>query len=82
MPLYEFQNNETGDIIEVFLKMNEKAQYLVDNPHLTAIITSAPATCDSVIIGVRKIDSGFKDVLQKIHQRSPGSKLNTNTTGL
>jgi len=80
MPLYEFQDKDTNDIHEVFMKMSEKPQYLLNNPNLIAIISSAPAICDSVIVGVKKVDGGFKDVLAKIHERSPGSTLNTNST--
>ena len=36
----------------------------------------APMVCDPVRVGARKMDSGFKEVLQKIHERAPGSELN------
>jgi hypothetical protein len=31
--------------------------------------------CDPVRVGVRKRDTGFKNVLQQIHERTPGSDL-------
>ena len=74
MPTYEFRNKETGEVIEVFMKMTAKEQYLIDNPHLEQTITQAPAsTGDHVAI---KKDTGFKEVLQKIHEKTPGSQLN------
>lgn len=35
-----------------------------------------PALIDPVRLGVRKPTSEFKEVLSKIHERMPGSKLN------
>lgn len=78
MPTYEFRNKETGEVTEVFMKMSSKDQYLADNPHLTQTLTQAPAfTGDHVVV---KKDSGFKEVLQKIHEKTPGSQLNTIST--
>jgi hypothetical protein len=31
---------------------------------------------DAHRIGVRKTDAGFKEVLQRIHEKTPGSELN------
>lgn len=78
MPTYEFRNKETGEVTEVFMKMSAKDQYLLDNPHLEQVLTHAPAfTGDHVSI---KKDSGFKEVLQKIHEKTPGSQLNRIST--
>lgn len=75
MPLYEFRDKNTGEVVTEFMKIAEKPQFLLDNPHLEAIM-STPAICDSVRIGVKKVDTGFKEVLQRIHSRTPGSQLN------
>lgn len=78
MPTYEFRNKETGNVTEVFMKIAEKDQYLTDNPHLEQTLTTAPAfTGDHITL---KKDSGFKEVLQKIHEKTPGSQLNTIST--
>jgi len=78
MPTYEFRNKETGEVTSVFMKMSEREKYLQDNPHLEQTITQAPAfTGDHVVI---KKDSGFKEVLQKIHEKTPGSQLNRIST--
>jgi putative FmdB family regulatory protein len=38
----------------------------------------SPAFGDAVRLGVKKPDKGFKEVLQKIHEKTPGSILNKN----
>jgi hypothetical protein len=39
------------------------------------MIAGVPMIGDPVNMGVTKRDSGFKEVLQKIHERTPGSDL-------
>lgn len=78
MPTYEFRNKETGEVTEVFMKMSSKDQYLIDNPHLEQTMTKAPAFAGDHIT-IRK-DTGFKEVLQKIHEKTPGSQLNKVST--
>ena len=80
MPTYEFRNKDTGEVTEVFMKMSAKDQYLIDNPHLEQTMTQAPAFSGDHIT-LRK-DNGFKEVLQKIHERSPGSVLNKTSSQL
>jgi predicted nucleic acid-binding Zn ribbon protein len=80
MPTYEFRNKDTGEVTEVFMKMSAKDQYLIDNPHLEQTMTQAPAFSGDHIT-LRK-DNGFKEVLQKIHERTPGSVLNKTSSQL
>ena len=75
MPTYKFRNVETGEVIEEFMSISKLDTFRVENPHLETII-QAPMICDPVRVGVRKMDTGFKEVLQKIHERTPGSQLN------
>ena len=78
MPTYDFRNKETGEVFERIMKIAEKEQYLLDNPHLEQALLTAPAfTGDHVVL---KKDTGFKEVLQKIHEKTPGSQLNTIST--
>lgn len=79
MPTYDLIDNNTGEHFSRFMKISEKEQYLKDNPHITQTYTTPPMLGDPVRLGVRKIDNGFREVLQKIHSRTPGSKLNTFT---
>lgn len=77
MPTYDFRDKTTGEVFSKIMKIAEKEQYLIDNPHIEQTHTVAPSMGDPVRLGVRKVDGGFKEVLQKIHGRAPGSKLNT-----
>lgn len=78
MPTYDFRNKETGEVFERIMKIAEKEQYLLENPNIEQTIVSAPAfTGDHVVL---KKDSGFKEVLQKIHEKTPGSQLNRIST--
>jgi len=75
MPTYAFRDKNTGDVHERFLSFTGRDEYLQQNPHLEVTITQAPAFVgDHVAI---KKDTGFKEVLQKIHEKTPGSVLNT-----
>ena len=75
MPTYTFRNKETGEQFEKFMGISARDTYLQENPQLEPLITGAPMICDPVRVGVTKRDTGFKEVLQKIHERSPNSDL-------
>lgn len=78
MPTYEFRDKTTGEVHEKFLSFSGRDEYLAQNPHLEQTITKAPAFVgDHVSI---KKDTGFKEVLQKIHEKTPGSQLNKNSS--
>lgn len=75
MPTYRFRDKNTGEEFDKFMSISSREQYLLDNPHLEQRIAGVPMISDPVTIGVTKRDSGFKEVLQKIHERTPGSDL-------
>ena len=77
MPYYDFKNKETGEIKEIKLSLSEFDQFLVDHPELERYFGDQQLNIgDPVRLGLRKIDGGFKEVLQKIHEKTPGSKMN------
>lgn len=82
MPTYAFRDKVTGDVTEKFMSISSREDYLKENPHLEPIINGAPMICDPVRIGARKLDTGFKEVLQRIHEKTPGSQLNKSSTQL
>jgi hypothetical protein len=82
MPTYSFKNNDTGEIFDKFMRIAERDEYLKQNPHLESIITGAPAFTGDHIDGVRKYDTGFKEVLQRIHEKTPGSQLDKSSSQL
>ncbi len=81
MPTYIFRNKETGEQFEKIMKISELDTFREQNPQLETIIQS-PMICDPVRVGARKMDTGFKEVLQRIHEKTPGSQLNKSSTQL
>lgn len=83
MPLYDFRNKKTGEIVEMSMSYGSKQQYLIDNPHIESIILTSPSLGDPTkLTATRKFDTGFKDVLQKIHEKTPGSQLDKTSSQL
>jgi len=46
--------------------MNEREEYLKNNPHMQQVIHSAPALSDPIRMGLRKPDDAFRDRLKEI----------------
>lgn len=83
MPTYVFRDKNTNEISEQVMRMSEHSDFMIQNPHLEMYIVSAPVLCDPTrLSATRKFDSGFKDVLEKIHSRTPGSTLNKSSSQL
>lgn len=80
MPIYEFRNTETEEIFEKHMSYSEKEQYLLTNPHIVSYFSSFPGIGDPVRLGITKPDAGWKEVLQKINERAPGSTLKDHST--
>lgn len=76
MPTYQFRNLDTGEEFERFMSISARETYLEENPNIISILSTAPALGDPVRLGIRKVDGGFKEVLQKIKARAPGSTMN------
>lgn len=80
MPTYEFINKNTGVIEEHIMRIAELDSFKEANPHLEKTITQAPAFAgDHITI---KKDTGFKEVLQRIHSLTPGSQLDKTSSQL
>ena len=82
MPTYSFRDKNTGEIFDKILRIADRDDFLKQNPNLETVITGAPAFTGDHITAVKKYDSGFKEVLQKIHERTPGSELNKTSSQL
>ena len=82
MPLYDFEDTETGEQFELQLKISEKDEFLKANPNLKQLI-GTPMIVGGVD-GLRKPDEGFQEVLQKIGEQNPqtpfGREVNKSTT--
>ena len=80
MPTYEFRNTTTGEIEEHIMRISQLDAFKEANPHLERTITQAPAFAgDHITI---KKDTGFKEVLQRIHEKTPGSQLDKTSSQL
>jgi hypothetical protein len=75
MPLYDFKNKDTGEVFEKFMSIAAKEEYIKDNPNIESMLGMNPLI-DPVRLGIHKADNGFKEVLQRIHEKTPGSTLN------
>jgi hypothetical protein len=75
MPLYDFKNKDTGEIFEKFMSIAAKEEYIKENPNIESMLGMNPLI-DPVRLGIHKADNGFKEVLQRIHEKTPGSILN------
>jgi len=74
MPIYDFLNNETGEVEEHMFSYTKLDQFKEDNPHLKQVILSTPAIVGGTGDRV-KTDDGFKAVLSKIGENYKGSDL-------
>jgi hypothetical protein len=70
MPTYTFKNKDTGETFDQFMSISAREEYLRDNPQLETVIGVVAMVRDTP-----KLDGGFREVLQKIHERSAGSTL-------
>lgn len=73
MPTYNFIDTETQEEFEVVMKIAEREEFLKENPQVQAIIT-APALISGTD-SYQKVPDGFKEVLSKIGEAHPDSRI-------
>ena len=77
MPVYDFINRTTSEVVEKIVSISDYDEFLINNPDLTRYYgNQVNPIADPVRLGRKKIDNGFKEVLQKIHERTAGSTMN------
>ena len=59
MPLYDFKNTETGEVFEKFVRLDERDQFLLDNPNLKQVPSALGFVSDP--------GSGWRNSLAKKH---------------
>lgn len=74
MPTYTFLNKNSGEVFDKLMSWNDRQVYLEQNPDLE-VVMGAPAMGDSVRLGIRKPDDGFREVLSKISAANYKSNL-------
>ena len=79
MPTYTFREKENPEtVFEQFFKtISQKEEFLLNNPHLEQIHTSAASIGDTIRLGLRKPDDAFRDKLKDIKRKHYGSTVNT-----
>jgi len=70
MPLYDFKDKETGEIITKMVKIADREQFLKDNPNLESII-SAPRITTGDSSALQKAGDGWKEVQDRIKSGMP-----------
>ena len=75
--IYTFLNTETQQVEEHSMRMSEYDEFKENNPHLDRYHEPGrgPAMGDSVRLGIRKPDNGFREVLSKISDANYKSNL-------
>ena len=82
MPTYVFRNKETNEQFEKILKISELDSVRAENPQLETVIQAVAFGDPTKLSSTRKFDTGFKEVLQRIHEKTPGSELNKTSSQL
>jgi hypothetical protein len=77
MPIYSAMNKDTDEVFEVNMKFAEFEQYLNDNTNIIQVFTRFPALGDSVRLGKRRPDDGFRDVLKTVSGHHKKNIINT-----
>lgn len=76
MPTYCFRNNDTGEVHEEMMKMDDREKYLKDHPELTQVLEMPGIV--SGTDGLRKPDDSFRDILRNIKKKHSSNKNTMN----
>ncbi len=72
MPTYTLEDKETGEQHEVFMSFGEMQEY--KKIHNLKQVIQAPNIISGARVGTGKL-GGFKEVLQKVGENTPGSHV-------
>ena len=75
MPIYDFQNIETGEVEEHMMSFTKLDQFKKDNPLLKQVILKAAATIGGHISVHENKDGGFNDLMSRIGTANPTSDV-------
>jgi hypothetical protein len=75
MPTYNFRNNETGEEVQMFMRISEMLEWKEQNPEWTSFFP--PGTAPRIVGGTGgfKNDDGWKENLSRIAEAHPSSAL-------
>jgi len=74
MPLYDFKDTETGEIITKLMSISSREEFLESNPNIKAVILSAPQLISGTNLQAKQ-ESGWNDNLKRIADNHPGTAL-------
>jgi hypothetical protein len=77
MPYYTFYDDLEQTYFTKSMSISEMEKFLESNTHVKWVPVSGLPTLDSVRLGIRKPEEGFRDVLRTVKKANPGSKVNT-----
>lgn len=86
MPTYEYQCEKCEHYFTLNLSISnrntpeEQPCPECNELHVKKVMFTPPALGDAIRLRVRRPDEGFKDVLRKIHDQTPGSRLKDNSS--
>lgn len=73
MPTYTFINKKTGEFEEYVMRISELEKFKFDHEHLERALVDTPSFGDPVRLGLRKNDNGWREVLQRVAEKTPGA---------
>ena len=80
MPLYHFENKETGEVVTKMMSIADKATYLEENPNMRQVISAPNLIGETGGSVLKKAGDGWKEVQDRIKRGLPPSlKDNINT---
>ena len=79
MPFYDLKCDDCGHVFNLYCSMTERTNQecpeCKSKNNQTHFQSSSAAIGDSVRLGVRTVDDGFREVLSKIHSNNYRSNL-------
>jgi len=75
VPTYDFEDTKTGKVWTDMMSISEKEKYLKKNKHIKQLITKINISGGVMGVGGLKTDGGWKDMLSRIGDAHPGSKV-------
>lgn len=75
MPLYEFKNEESGEVSEFWMKISELDDFKANNPQLKQFHSGGFSIGDTVRMGMKKPDQSFRELVKHIHNKVGGNHL-------
>lgn len=77
MPTYTFFDTTSREEWTEIMSIAEMEDFLAKNSHVQWVPKSGLPTLDSVRLGIRKPEEGFRDILRQVKKKNPRSNVNT-----